>query len=74
MKLIGIVLVGLGILALIYGGITYNKSNTVLEMGSMNITATEKKNIPIPAILGVTVLLGGVGLLVYGSRRGRASL
>lgn len=73
MKPIGLVLVGLGILALIYGGITYNKSDTVLEVGSMSITATEKKSIPIPVMLGAVVLLSGLGVLVYESRRGRVS-
>jgi uncharacterized membrane protein YidH (DUF202 family) len=69
MKTIGIVLVILGVLALIYGGITYNKNRTVLEVGSMKVTATERKSIPVPAIVGVVVLLGGAGLLVMGNRR-----
>jgi uncharacterized membrane protein YidH (DUF202 family) len=68
MKNIGIVLVILGALALIYGGIEYNRNRTVLEMGSMRVTATEHKNIPIPAIVGVVVLIGGVALLVGGKR------
>ncbi len=69
MKTIGIVLVIIGVLALIYGGINYNKNRTVLEVGSMKVTATEHKSIPVPAIVGVVVLLGGAGLLVMGSRR-----
>ena len=69
MKILGIVLVALGVLALVYGGIDYNKNRTVLEVGSMSVTATEHKNIPIPAIVGVVVLIGGVALLVGGKRR-----
>jgi uncharacterized membrane protein YidH (DUF202 family) len=68
MRNIGIVLLVLGALALIYGGISYNRNRTVLEMGSMSVTATEHKSIPIPAIAGVVVLIGGVGLLVAGRR------
>jgi len=69
MKILGIVLVVIGVLALIYGGVTYNKDKTVLQIGSMNVTATEHKSIPIPAVVGVAVLLGGVALLVVGKRR-----
>ncbi len=69
MKTIGVVLVILGVLALVYGGITYNKNRTVLEVGSLSVTATEKKSLPIPAVAGVVVLVGGIALLVLGQRR-----
>lgn len=71
MKAIGFVMVALGVLALVYGGINYNKNRTVLEVGSVTLTATEQKRIPVPAIVGVVVLLGGVGILVAGTRRTR---
>jgi len=69
MKTIGIVLVVLGVLALVYGGFSYNKNRTVLQVGSMNVTATEHKSIPIPAVVGVIALVGGGALLVLGRRR-----
>jgi uncharacterized membrane protein YidH (DUF202 family) len=69
MKTIGIVLVVLGVLALVYGGISYNKNRTVLEVGSMHVTATEHKSVPIPAVVGVIALVGGAALLVVGKRR-----
>ena len=56
-------------LALVYGGISYNKNRTVLQMGSVSVTATEHKSIPVPAVVGVVVLIGGVALLVVGKRR-----
>lgn len=68
MRNIGIVLLVIGALALIYGGISYNRDRTVLDMGPMSVTATEHNSIPIPAIVGVVVLIGGVGLLVAGKR------
>jgi uncharacterized membrane protein YidH (DUF202 family) len=69
MKTIGIVLVVLGLLALVYGGISYNRSRTVLKMGSMSVTATEHKSVPVPAVVGVVVLIGGVALVMAGNRR-----
>jgi len=69
MKIIGIVLVVVGVLALVYGGISYDKNRTVLEVGSMSVTATEHKSIPVPAVAGVVALVGGVAVLVFGKRR-----
>jgi len=69
MKTIGIVLVALGVLALVYGGFNYNKNRTVLQMGSVSVTATEHKSIPVPAVAGAVVLIGGATLLVLGRRR-----
>jgi uncharacterized membrane protein YidH (DUF202 family) len=69
MRTIGIVLVVFGALALVYGGINYNRNRTVLQMGSMSVTATEHRSIPVPAVAGVVVLIGGIALLVVGKRR-----
>jgi uncharacterized membrane protein len=69
MKAIGIVLVILGIVALVYGGFSYNRSRTVLKVGSVNVTATESRSVAVPAVAGVIVLVGGVALLVAGKRR-----
>jgi hypothetical protein len=69
MRTLGIALLVVGVLALVYGGIGYNKEHTVLEVGSMNITATERKTIPVPFIVGVAVLIGGAALLVSDRRR-----
>ncbi|MFO7609717.1 MAG: DUF3185 domain-containing protein [Candidatus Krumholzibacteriia bacterium] len=70
MKTIGVVLVILGVLALVYGGLDYNRDRTLLKIGSAEITASEERSVPIPAIAGVIVLLGGFALLVTGARRG----
>jgi hypothetical protein len=69
MKILGIVLVALGVIALVYGGIAYSKDRTVLEIGSLEVTASERKTFPIPAALGAAVLIGGIALLVVDKRR-----
>ena len=69
MKVLGVVLVILGILALVYGGVSYNRQRTVLDVGPFKATATEQKNIPLSPIVGGIVLLSGIRLMVIPRKR-----
>jgi hypothetical protein len=69
MRPIALVLVVLGIVALIYGGISYNRQKTVFEIGGIKATTTEHKDIPIAPIVGVIAIVGGVAILVVDKRR-----
>ena len=69
MKVIGFILLILGIITLLYGGITYNRQRTVLDVGPFKATATEQKNIPLSPIVGGIVLLSGIVLLVVPRKR-----
>jgi hypothetical protein len=69
MKRLGIALVILGVVALIYGLIGYNRQTTVIDVGGIKATATEHKTIPMAPIVGVISLIGGAALLVT-ARRG----
>lgn len=70
MKIIGIVLMILGVVALVYGGLDYNRDRTILQVGSLEIEASERRSLPIPAVVGAIMLIGGFALLVAGNRRG----
>ena len=67
--LIGILLILFGIAALAYQGITYTKKETVLDIGPIQAQAEREHTIPIPPIIGVTAVVGGIALLVAGARR-----
>jgi hypothetical protein len=69
MKAIGFALAILGVLALIYGGISFSRQKTVLEVGSLKATATEKNNIPLPPIVGGIALISGLVLLLVPRKR-----
>ena len=66
MILIGLVIAVLGAAALVYQGITYTQRETIVDVGSVNITAQTKKKIPLPPILGGIALAGGVGMIAIG--------
>jgi hypothetical protein len=69
MKIVGFVLVVFGILALVYGGISYNRQRTVIDVGSFKATATEQKNVPLSPIVGGIALIGGIALLMAPRKR-----
>jgi uncharacterized protein YjeT (DUF2065 family) len=69
MKMVGIALVVLGIAALFYGGIGYNRHTTILDVGGVKATTTEHKNIPIAPATGMIAVIGGIVLLVAPRRR-----
>lgn len=64
MKMLGMALVALGIVALIFGGIGYNRQTTILDVGGIKATATEHKTIPIAPVAGGLALVAGVVILL----------
>ena len=64
MKLLGTVLVVLGLLALLYGGISWTRKDTVLDAGPIQVTADKKESLPISPIAGGLMLAAGVVLLL----------
>ena len=69
MKCIGIVLTALGIFALVYQGVSYNKTEQYAQFGPVEIQATETKTIPIPPLVGGGIVLAGAILLAAGYRK-----
>jgi hypothetical protein len=69
MKIVGIVLIAIGLIALAYGGISYTKREKVLDIGPIEATAERRKTIPLPPVLGAVALAGGIVLIIAGSKR-----
>ena len=67
--IVGVVLLLLGVAALAYQGFTYTSRETVVDIGPVHATADHQKTVPIPPVLGLAALAGGVALLVVGMRR-----
>jgi UPF0716 family protein affecting phage T7 exclusion len=67
--IVGIILIVIGVIALAYGGFTYTKREKVLDIGPIQATAEKQHTVPFPPILGGICLVGGILLLVVGSRQ-----
>jgi hypothetical protein len=67
-SVIAIVLLIIGIISLGYQGITYTTHKKVLDIGPIQATKQEHKTIPLPPIIGVIALVGGVIVLATDRR------
>ncbi len=67
---LGIMLIVLGVVAFGYQGITYTTKEKVVDLGPLQMTAETEKTLPLPPIVGVIALVGGIVLLVVGKRQG----
>lgn len=70
MKLIGVVLIVFGIVALIVGGIRYTKREKVIDLGPIEATTERHETIPLPPVVGLVAVAAGVVLVATGSRTG----
>jgi hypothetical protein len=69
LSLAGVVLVVLGLAALVYQGFTYTSRETVIDVGPIHATADRQRTVPLPPVVGIVAVMGGVALLVAGARQ-----
>ena len=71
--IVGILLIIVGAIALAYGGFNFttHEQKRVVDLGPLKLDANVEKehSVPLPPILGVTALVGGVVLVVVGARK-----
>jgi hypothetical protein len=68
-KLVAILLIVFGVVALAYGGISYTHREKVLDIGPNEATAEKHETIPLPPVVGGIALIGGIAMLVLGGKR-----
>ncbi len=68
--IIGVVLILIGIVALTMGGLSYTKREKVIDAGPLQVSADKTESIPFSPVLGGICLVGGIVLVVAGSRKG----
>ena len=68
-KLIGVALIVLGVIALVYQGITYTSKEKIIDVGPLKAEVNREKTIPLSPVLGVVALVGGIALLLVAGRR-----
>jgi hypothetical protein len=67
--IIGLILVILGVVGFALGGFSFTHKEKVVDLGPIEASADKKESVPIPPVLAGLALVGGVVLLIAGSRR-----
>jgi uncharacterized membrane protein YdcZ (DUF606 family) len=67
-KVVAVVLIALGVIALAYQGFSYRKQQEILRIGDASVTATTRERVNVPPIVGVLLVGSGVVLLIIKRR------
>jgi hypothetical protein len=70
MRIVGIVLICIGLLTLALPYITFTKQEKVLDIGPIEAVAEKKERIPVSPIIGAIILLAGAGIVIASARKG----
>ena len=68
-RVIGVLLIVLGVIGLVWGGVTYTRKDKAVDLGPVEVNVEKKERVRIPPILGGISLVAGVALTTLGSRR-----
>ena len=68
-KVLGVILIALGLFGLAWGGFTYTTTEKVVDIGPIHATRDQTHNVPLPPIAGAVAVIGGVVLLVAGKKK-----
>lgn len=68
--LLGVLLIVIGIIAFAYQGIDFTTREKVIDLGPVHMSADRTRTLPLPPIVGGIALIGGIVLLVVGSKKG----
>lgn len=68
-RIAGLVLVVIGLVGLLWGGFSWTRERTVVDLGPIQAQAEERETLPVPPIVGGIALVAGIVLLVLPARR-----
>ena len=68
LKIVAIILIVAGIVALVYGQITYTKKTHEVDLGPLELSVKEKRTVNIPLWAGIAAIVAGAVLLIIPKR------
>jgi hypothetical protein len=68
LKMLAIALVVLGVLGLIYGGVTYTKTTRDAKLGPLELSVKDKETVNVPAWAGIAAIVVG-GAIFFAGRK-----
>jgi hypothetical protein len=68
-RIIGVVLLIVGIVALAWGGVFWTDRDTILDAGPLQVQTEDRDGFAVPPVLGVLAIVGGALMLFIPDRR-----
>lgn len=68
-KVVALVLLAAGVLALVYGGFTYTKKTHKTDIGPISFAIKEKETVNVPVWAGIGAIVAGGVLLFVGTKK-----
>lgn len=68
-RIVGTTLIIIALVSFIWGGISWTREKTVVDLGPIEAQAETRETIPLPPVLGGVALIAGIVLLVIPIRR-----
>jgi hypothetical protein len=69
MRIVGVILLVLGLAGLMTGGFSFTKESTQAKLGPLELTVKEKESVNVPQWLSIGAIALGVVVLVFGMRK-----
>lgn len=69
LRVVAVLAIVLGALALVYGGFSYTQESTAAKLGPIELKVQEKKSVNVPVWAGLAGIVAGAIVLVGGGRR-----
>ena len=68
-RIVGLVLIVIGIVTLAWGGVFWTDRDTVVDAGPIEIASEEREGFALPPVVGIIALVGGIVMMVVPDRR-----
>lgn len=68
-RIIGAILVVIGLVGLLWGGIFWTREKTVVDIGPVEAKTQQREGVPMSPIVGGVILVAGVVLMLVPVRR-----
>lgn len=69
MRIIGIILIAIGIVMLVITGISYTTEETIIDAGPIEVTADKEKEINWPPYAGGAAVISGLVLVALSKKK-----
>ncbi len=66
--ILGVIFLVLGVIGLVHPVFNYHQQEEVAKIGPIKATVNEEKSLEIPPAVSITLLVAGIGLVIFGPR------